>query len=489
MTRLERHTVELSGEDDITGWREAARALDAAEVRPESIVWRVRGGDVDLFGDAASPVPEMTGTPRRIGRRLLDLIESALLHSDSERFALAYRAVWRTRAEPDLVRIASDNDVVRLNTLSKAVHRDMHKMKAFLRFREVTGPDGGEHFVAWFEPDHHITRATAPFFTRRFANMRWSILTPEASAHWDGKSLRFAGGAAKADAPDGDALEAHWRRYYASIFNPARLKVKAMTAEMPKKYWKNLPEADLIAPLIRDAHARSGSMIEAAPTPRRAIAASRSPLPSTSGDHQSQTLPDLAVRLDACTRCPLHCHATQAVPGEGPAGAALMIVGEQPGDQEDLAGRPFVGPAGQLLDKALIRAGIDRETAYVTNAVKHFKFEPRGKRRIHKRPETPEIEHCRWWLEQERSIVKPRLVLALGATAARALTGRPQTIFRVRGQVRTLDDGTGLLVTVHPSYLLRLQDERRKREEWQAFLADLRTVQRVVGSASVRQAG
>jgi DNA polymerase len=186
-----------------------------------------------------------------------------------------------------------------------------------------------------------------------------------------------------------------------------------------------------------------------------------------------RTLGALGRAEAACTRCPLYRDATQVVPGEGPTPAALMVVGEQPGDQEDRVGRPFVGPAGWVLDAAFERLGIERRTVFVTNAVKHFKFEPRGKRRLHKRPDAGEIERCRWWLDIERRLVQPRLIVAMGATAARGVTGKSVTISKVRGKVTALDDGGQLLVTVHPSYLLRIREEERKRAEWRAFLADL----------------
>jgi DNA polymerase len=159
--------------------------------------------------------------------------------------------------------------------------------------------------------------------------------------------------------------------------------------------------------------------------------------------------------------------------GEGPVGAALLFVGEQPGDVEDLAGRPFVGPAGKLFDQALAEAGIDRAAIYVTNAVKHFKFEPRGKRRIHAKPELPEIEACRPWLDQERALVGARVTVLMGATAARSVLGRAVAITRERGRPMTIGDGPGL-VTVHPSYLLRLPDEAARAREYAAFVADLR---------------
>ena len=185
------------------------------------------------------------------------------------------------------------------------------------------------------------------------------------------------------------------------------------------------------------------------------------------------SLTALAAAEQACTRCPLYRNATQAVPGEGKRSARLMLVGEQPGDREDMAGRPFVGPAGKLLDRALADAGIDRGKVFVTNAVKHFKNEPRGKRRLHKRPNAREIEACRWWLDIERRIVRPDLVVALGATAARSILGRAVTIGRVRGAVQALEDGSHAVVTIHPSALLRVRDEKDRAAMYHAFVADL----------------
>lgn len=184
-------------------------------------------------------------------------------------------------------------------------------------------------------------------------------------------------------------------------------------------------------------------------------------------------LADLAVEAAGCTRCPLYRNATQTVFGLGPANASVMLVGEQPGDSEDKAGQPFVGPAGRVLDAALAEAGIVRERVYVTNAVKHFKNVPRGKRRIHQRPNAYEIERCRWWLDREIGVVKPRLTVALGATAAAALTERTVTISKVRGRRMAFREGLNGLVTVHPSYILRLRDEA-KNDAYRQFVADLR---------------
>lgn len=183
-----------------------------------------------------------------------------------------------------------------------------------------------------------------------------------------------------------------------------------------------------------------------------------------------------ALRDEAkgCTRCHLYEHATQTVFGEGPVDASMMLVGEQPGDQEDLAGKPFVGPAGQVLDRALGEAKIDRARTYVTNAVKHFKFERRGKRRIHSKPNVGEIEACRWWLDGERGLIRPDVTIAMGATAARALFGRVMTIGRERGRAQELPEGGAGWITVHPSYLLRIPDRAKAEDEFARFIADLR---------------
>ena len=187
-----------------------------------------------------------------------------------------------------------------------------------------------------------------------------------------------------------------------------------------------------------------------------------------------RSLTALAQAEAQCTRCPLYKDATQVVPGEGSARARVMMVGEQPGDKEDLAGKPFVGPAGRVLDRAIAEAGLDRRKIFVTNAVKHFKFEQRGKRRLHKKPNAYEIDRCRWWQEHELRIVKPELVVALGATALRSLTGRPTAIVKLRGRAVPLADGTPLITTIHPSYLLRIRDDNDKAEEYSRFVNDLR---------------
>jgi DNA polymerase len=462
--------VVLSRPDDFDGWREAARDLAEASVEAAAVVWRVEGGDGDLF---ASDGPRPGASRFAVPRSFIDLAKDAICHSDPERFALLYALLLRVRADRHAVDDAADPLVRRIEALAKAVRRDIHKMHAFVRFREIDG-----RFVAFFEPDHHVVRRAASFFVNRFTNMHWSILTPELSIHWDGQTLTEGPGATRAEAPAGDPLEEIWRTYYASIFNPARLKVGAMLKEMPKKYWRNMPETSLVQPLIASARSRELEMIDRSVAKeglKHALEAERAIEP---GGNLRASWEALLKEARSCTRCELYKCGTQTVFGEGPLDAAILFVGEQPGDQEDLAGRPFVGPAGAVFDESLEKAGIDRSAVYVTNAVKHFKFIQRGKRRIHNKPDAGEISACRWWLENERALIKPPVTVALGATAARSLIGKAVTIGKVRGEPLALEDGSECWVTAHPSSILRIPDAEGREEARALFVRDLKRVRK-----------
>ena len=462
------YVVSMPEPDDFAFWRERARQLVQCDVPPDRVAWTEPGGSGDLFahgdfpgGDRRLPAPPSDAPIVRASKPFVSLAKSAICHSDPERFALLYRLLWRHQSKPRVLEDRADPDVRRLEDMARTVRRDIHKMRAFVRFRRIEPSDEDdrtdEHYVAWFEPEHHILRANAAFFVERFTQMHWSILTPRGSLHWDGESLSEGPPAQKADAPAGDPMEDLWRSYYASIFNPARLKVGAMLKEMPRRYWKNMPEAALIPDLVAGAQAREAAMVEQG---------------AMDMEERPDTLAAVEQGIAGCRRCPIGELDNQAVAGEGARTAALMIVGEQPGDQEDQAGRPFVGPAGQLLDTYLERAGIDREQAFVTNAVKHFKYVQRGKRRLHQSPGAKEIDTCRWWLESERALVQPKLVLALGASAARAMLGKTVSISKARGEPHTLEDGSELWITAHPSYLLRLDGEARDKQA-ALFEADL----------------
>lgn len=481
--RLEIRTVQLAAEDDLPGFRRAARSLVAEGVAPERVSWFVRSSaEADLFsGDQAEDASPEQAPALMLPAFFAADCQHAGLHAEPGRFGLLYRLLWRLIHEPGLRHDPLDADRVAMEQMARAVRRDKHKMTAFVRFRPLAAPtdDGwGVTHVAWFEPMHHTLRATAPFFARRFAQMPWAILTPERSARWDGQRLAFGPGARREDAPAADAGEQLWLTYYENIFNPARLKLKMMQKEMPRFYWKNLPEAALIQPLTAMAAERSGRMVAqgaSEPVRRRSAAslALRIAPVGVEAVARATTLPELGAATERCRACPIGQHATQAVPGEGAVGARLMLVGEQPGDQEDLHGRPFVGPAGQLLARAMAELGEARESVYLTNAVRHFKFEPRGKRRIHKTPAQQEALACAHWLEEEIALVKPGALVALGATAARSLLGRPVAVTAERGQWLARPDGRQVLITLHPAALLRMEP-RYFDEAFSAWLTDLR---------------
>jgi DNA polymerase len=478
-----RRVAWLANEGDVDGFRRQARAGLIDGVEPAQLEWRVATrAAADLFGDAPGgdepTIPTESTAPVKVPAFFVSLAERAALHSDANRFGLLYRLLWRLVHDHALRHDPLDADRQQVELMARSVRRDMHKMTAFVRFRPLANGAGTSvQHVAWFEPEHHIVEATAPFFARRFAQMHWAILTPERCVRWDGKALVFGPGANRNDAPAADAAEQLWLTYYASIFNPARLKLAMMQKEMPRRYWKNLPEAALIQPLAAGAAQRERAMVEqpgSEPMRRRpassiALAISARPVVV----HASGSLAELRAATERCRACPIGAHATQAVHGEGHEQARLMLVGEQPGDREDLGGRPFVGPAGQLLDRALAQLDRPRDRLYLTNAVKHFKFVLRGKRRIHKTPAQQEAEACLHWLDSEIAIVKPAAAIALGATAARALLGRAVPVMKARGQWTTRDDGLRVLVTLHPSALLRLEPAEQDAAfaHWVADLA------------------
>lgn len=454
-------------------WQRVAREVLAGGLAPNEVVWEELHGEqpgLGMFDEAAT---QQAKARVRVPRSFVEIAKRVACHRSARRWDLLYRVLWRlTHGEPHLLEVTVDPDVYELARMDKAVRRDVHKMRAFVRFREVAH-DGETWFIAWFEPAHHIVELNAPFFRDRFAGMRWSILTPDRCAHWDGRMLSFTDGVPRSEAPVEDRVEALWLTYYGSIFNPARVKTHAMQAEMPKKYWRNLPETAILPALLREAPSRTAEMI-ARSRSKAAPADEFHPAPVP----DSTSLTTLRKAALGCTACPLYRNATQTVFGEGPKHAPLMLVGEQPGDQEDRAGRAFVGPAGQLLNRALADAGIDRDQAYVTNAVKHFKWEPRGKRRLHAKPGSREIAACRPWLEAELAAVKPRVLVLLGGTAAQSVLGSKVRVLRDRGQWIVSEYCARTMVTVHPSSLLRAPDGEAREKNYEAFVEDLKTVAR-----------
>ncbi|GGK26493.1 UdgX family uracil-DNA binding protein [Salinarimonas ramus] len=465
--------VSLEKGPDLDGFRRAARALVAEGLAPRDVVFEEAGN--------ASLLPEAEigeAPPLALPKSVPPIIATVAMHRDPARWALLYELVWRVlHGERRLAEIVADPLMHQLHVMKRNIGRDIHKMHAFVRFRQVEGAEP-ERYAAWFEPDHHILRAVGPFFRDRFGAMLWSIYTPDGSIHWDRERLAYGPPGRKEDAPAKDGFEDGWRDYYGAIFNPARVNPTAMRAEMPKKYWKNLPEAEIIPDLVRGAASRVGGMMDREPT----MPTKREPraaLDAMIARERPASLDALAAQIRAYE--PPADFSRRAVIGEGPIEPVFAFVGEQPGDVEDQEGRPFVGPAGRMLAKALGEVGIDRDACYVTNAVKHFKFVERGKRRIHQKPSLGEIKHYRWWLMQELELVRPQLVIALGATALTALTGKQMPLLKSRGpasfarDIANDEDAPALpgYVTVHPSYLLRLPDEEAKAKGYADFVRDL----------------
>ncbi len=466
--------VSLASDAGATEFRDAARACVSRKLAPADVAF-VRTDEPSWLPAVPS---DAAGDEIRVSRAYVELMQDAICHRAQDRFALLYDVLWRSlHGEPDLVARASDSIVAKLIEYRHSVRRDIHKMHAFLRFTEREA-DGRALYTAWFEPQHYILKRAMPFFVNRFSTMDFLIATPLGTAVWRDRSLSYGPPATKPDDAGRDTvLDDLWLTYYRTTFNPARLKTKTMTNHMPRHYWNNMPETALIPGMVLQAEQRVSGMLDMdADEPdlfARRIAERRIQA-SAAESHAEGSVAGMRREAESCKRCPLYKDATQTVFGEGPLDAPVVFVGEQPGDQEDLAGKPFVGPAGKLFDRALAEAGLDRSKAYVTNAVKHFKFEPRGKRRIHKKPNAGEVSACRWWLEGELTAIKPDLVVALGATAAQALASQAVAVTKLRGPF-DFPAHKGF-ITVHPSFLLRLPDEAGREREYRAFLHDLKRI-------------
>ncbi|WP_020654023.1 UdgX family uracil-DNA binding protein [Massilia niastensis] len=466
-------------------WREAARELLRAGVPPEAVTWGAPGGD--LFSgapapagpphNAAIPLQEPKPAPHsppRLPRSLLEMLQKAACYRDPDRWAFLYRVMWRWQQGEHDVQSPADPDGARLHAMAKAVRREEHDMHAYIRFRERPEEAGPPRFVAWFEPRHDVLPQVAEHFIARMGGVSWMIATPEASVLWDGATLHNTGPLMSSAADLDDAGEALWLTYYRSIFNPARLNAPLMQSHIPSRFWKNLPEGALVPSLVSQAGLGARRIGQVAAVGRK----SGSTIPIAPEDAQPER--EQPSRLDECRRCELWQYATQAVGGEGPKRADIMIVGEQPGDQEDLAGAPFVGPAGKLLDRVFEQAGLDRRSVYLTNAVKHFKWEPRGKRRLHKTPVQREIEACHYWLEKELAACKPKVIVVMGATALKSVfqAGNVTLKDKIGRPVR---HGDSWVVTIyHPSYVLRVPDEASKQEAFSVMVKGLKLAQELL---------
>ncbi len=437
-------------------WRVRAREMLQKGVRPKSGSWDTT--QVMLFETEVRLKPL---TSPKVPAEFLKMAPYVAAARDEQRWELLYRLLYRLNHEnAHLLKVTVDPDVHRMNILCKSVRRDIHKMHAFVRFKRAE-IEGVETYVAWHKPEHLIMELGTPFFVRRFGDKPWSIFSADGSAHWNMKTLTFGPGMTQQEFGHEDPFDEVWKTYYKSIFNPARIKIKMMKTEMAPKYWSALPEAEIIQELIRNTPKQLQNMRDA--------------IQEVAQPPENADWSQLKVAALACASCPLSQKATQTVFGEGSLQASIMIVGEQPGDNEDIAGQNFIGSAGELLNQALKDASIHRQDLYVTNAVKHFKFEREGKLRLHKKASGSEMHACKPWLEAEIAMVQPTVILCLGATASTAVYGRLVKIQVERGAPYTESGmAKNLLVSWHPAAILRSSSESEKHQRYQELVSDLR---------------
>ncbi|WP_413558987.1 UdgX family uracil-DNA binding protein [Bdellovibrio sp. HCB209] len=437
-------------------WREKARKQLMDGIAPAEAAW------------SENPAFEFAVMQRKplvkpvIPKEFLDIAPLIAAARDPGRWNLLYRLVYRLNHENNhLLNIVTDTDVRRAMDLVKSVRKDIHKMHAFVRFKKII-IDGQESYIAWHKTEHLIMELGAPFFMRRFSDKPWSIFSPDASAHWNLKELTYAKGMAEHEFKHEDDFDEVWKTYYKSIFNPARLNLKMMKQEMSPKYWSSMPETALIHELVREVPQRL-QMMATAPQVRAEVP-------------KNISVDKMKELSKKCSVCPWAQHATQTVFGEGPLNAKIMIVGEQPGSEEDIAGHTFVGPAGRVFSEIMKELGLKRESAYITNAVKHYKWTPSedGKARIHKKPSGTDMHACKPWLEAEIAAVKPKVIIALGATAATSILGRLVKINEARERiVQNNSFAPNIIISWHPSAILRAFDKNDAIEKRAQLKSDL----------------
>jgi probable DNA metabolism protein len=450
-------------------WREAARELLALGVPPAAVSWHTPGSG-DLVSGAPQPAPAAhnAAIPFKppqptayLPRSLMEMLQAAACCRVSDRWAFLYRVLWRWQCGEQVVQSAADADGARLHAMVRAVHREEHDMHATIRFRERPEAAGPPRFVAWCEPAHDVLPQVAQHFVSRMGKVSWMIATPGASVLWDGATLHNCGALMDSAAARDDAGAARWLAWYRSVVHPARVDAPLLYGLTPR--WCGLPGAAAAAAQRSPVQAVAG---------RRGTIPIAAPAPQPDGEHPS--------RLDECRRCDLWQHATQPVGGAGPQRARIMLVGEQPGDQEDLAGAPFVGPAGKLLDRVCAQAGLARRALYLTNAVKHFKWAPRGKRRLHKTPAQREIEACSYWLQKELAAVRPDVIVALGTTALKAVLGTSHVTLKETLGQPLRHDGRWVVTIYHPSYALRVPDKAAKEQALAVMVEGLKLAQELL---------
>jgi uracil-DNA glycosylase len=485
-------------------WRRLARSLLMEHVAPEDVAWRESGASATVFGAIDPPPPGSVDPnapkPPKIAREFLAMLATAACFRAPDRWPFLYKALWRWTQGDRAVASPQDADGYRLHRMIEAVEAEENEMRRVLRFRHRDESLGPPEFISWFEPVHDLLEHAAMHFATRMGAATWMIATPHGAAFWDGALLRVdrtsepeekpldfgeVSGSMNGEAVSGDAIEALWLAYYESTFTDAQENAAKMASHMPVRYWKSPPNGRVDPSLISraDPYARRDRYPRNVPPEEQyTVDTNLEPINGTSLKEPPS--------LDACKRCSLWRNATQPVPGCGPADARVMLVGEQPGEQDDREGKPFLGPAGEMLDRAIAEAGLARGSMYLTNAVKHYKWEEdrssSDDERLHSTPTQREREACRFWLEDELRRIAPKAVVALGATALKALTGHRTALSEYLG--KTIEHKGHIIVpTYHPSYLLRLTDEKVRAEVFGTIVEALVFAQQIAdGTATIR---
>ena len=440
---------EITFKPDFESWRAVARQLLREGVPPSDV--RMMDCEQDSTLWTADFVSSNDGPDPRIvvPRQFLEIAKHVACHINPLRWQLLYSVLWRLRGNRNLLKLENDDAVKTILFMEQQVLRDLERMQGAIKFDRIQVEPGDERLIAWHRPDYAIVELAAQYFAERFARSRWSILTPYRSAHWEPKDqkLEFDNGVPRFTMPGKEELKQLW-------LTQRRASAPAMRKQ---------PQPARVDSGERQLQSMFGNSLGVNRAP-----GAKSFVPS------SIELPVLNEAIQRCQGCELHQCATQAVFGIGPVDARMMLVGEQPGNDEDMAGKPFVGPAGKLLDRALLEAGIKREQVYITNSVKHFKFERRGSKRIHRTPQMTEIRACKPWLEAEIRAVKPEVIVCLGATAAKSVLNLQNLLMKHRGQIFSSPYAEKVLATVHPSAVLRVQDPLTSEQLFQTLCRDLR---------------
>lgn len=397
-------------------WRIKARELLATNIHPDQIHWKTEECQF-IFGEIFGN--RNTTSDIKISRDFIEMAYIASCFRDDDIWSLLYRIAWRIIYEDkNLLKVEVDIDVANLNSKIRLVNRDVHKMKAFVRFKELKSNIEETIYVAWHRPDHRITRLAAPFFKDRFNGMKWVIMTEDETIYWDKKNIEFHPGVKNIELPQDDK-EDLWKTYYSSIFNPARIKVSMMKKELPVRHWKTLPEAELITSLLDDAPSRLKTFYDGQNSPAQ--------------EKEFDNLKELNEAVKKCQACGICDNSNKRVFGDGPQSAQIMFVADKPEFENNIL-NSFFSRSGKFFNQSLFEIGIDPKKIYLSYAIKGFREIENSTLRQKQSLSSSEIAACRPWIQNEIKLVKPQILVCFGRSAAQSVLGKMVKLEDIRGQ-------------------------------------------------------